>query len=176
MIATWRRPDLDLIRIQLLKRDAWLLTSVHPTAEKFYFRSGSLVFTPNEAVALVDAFHRIDREYLCRSLEFPMQAALSSITYACPTDQSAHPAGYNYSQWVRGRSSARICQDLFHTLICNKVDAGTDGISNYVKSAFPRFSVCASFHPRRCKWKPEYRPPHPRCLTRFCAVFQVPKF
>ena len=138
MIATWRRPDLDLIRIQPLKRDAWLLTSVHPTAEEFDFRSGSLVFTSNEAVTLVDAFHCIDGEYLYHSLEFPMQPALWSITYACPTDQSAYSASYNHSQWVCGRSSARICQDLFHTLICNKVDAGTDGISNYVKSAFPR--------------------------------------
>ena len=115
-----------------------LLTSVHPTAEKFYFRSGGFVFASDEAVTLVDAFYRIDREYLYHWLGFCMQPTRSLIAYTCPADQSAYSASYDHSQWMRGRSSARICQDLLYTLICNKVDAGADRIANYVMSVFPR--------------------------------------
>lgn len=125
----------------MTKKGMYSLTSVHPPTEKFYFWSGCLVFTPDEAVALVDAFYRINGEYLYHLSESCMQPALSSITYTCPTDQSAYSTSDNHSQWMRGRSSACICQDLFHTLICNEVDACTDGISNYVKSASPRLRL-----------------------------------
>lgn len=141
MIETWRRPDLDLIRTQLLRRSICLLTSVHPTAEKLYFRSGRLVFASDEAVALIDAFYRIDREYLYHWLGYCMPPTVSLFAYTCPTDQSAYSASYDHSQWMRGRSSARICQDLLHTLICNKVDAGADRIANYARSVFPRIPL-----------------------------------